>query len=174
MLFAYRKGTQRITNKVWLKLEAAERAAGVISSRQVGDLNSATPAESSVKAKESGGKESRQVGDFPPGAAGVIEKPHDADSSDPESFLAGLPESVRPRIARLLAGQMLDGWEGLAAGFFADAEALASLVAKAAAMIGDAEMKAELLYFSKTVARDMPKVRGWHQTLAKMAGESLE
>lgn len=29
MLFAYRKGTNRITPKVWLKLEAAERKAGI-------------------------------------------------------------------------------------------------------------------------------------------------
>ena len=37
MLFGYRKGTNRITSKVWLKLEAAEAAAGICE-KKPGDV----------------------------------------------------------------------------------------------------------------------------------------
>ena len=76
------------------------------------------------------------------------------------------------KAARMLATQMLAGAEDLAAEFFLDAEALASVAGKAAGMIEDLEMKTDLLYFSKTVGRNVRRVMEWHSMLSRLAGDS--
>jgi DNA-binding phage protein len=54
-LYHLKAGKQEPTFKILAKLEAAELAAGICSSRQVGDLKIESSAESEGKAKESVG-----------------------------------------------------------------------------------------------------------------------
>jgi hypothetical protein len=65
MLYGYRSGANRITNKVWLKLEAAERAAGIKPGVPGTAGAVAGDAESSGNPKDisGGGEKNFRVGD---------------------------------------------------------------------------------------------------------------
>ena len=158
-LYHLKNGKQEPTAKIWGLLEASERAAGIGSKPHDAVLIDNPPpagnAQSTGKVKDSGADGTEKI-----------------DPKDPEALLALFPEAMRMKAARMLATQMLAGAEDLAAEFFLDAEALASVAGKAAGMIEDLEMKTDLLYFSKTVGRNVRRVMEWHSMLSRLAGDS--
>ncbi len=90
MLFAYRSGKNRITSKVWRKLESAERLAGLSDTSDKSDPSDGGSAKSAGKPKDFPGAEGENL----PGRVAALE----AELARQREELAVLYEIMAARV----------------------------------------------------------------------------
>lgn len=148
MLFGYRKGSNNITQKVWLKLEAAERAAGL------GEAAAET-AQSAAKVNEFAQAEAEKVADR---------------LAKVEQTLAELL-AKHPTMRSNLQRGMLERAEIQAREFFQSVSHLAEWAAKAPALEDEA-VAGELKFTAQEVQSRASDVKEWLKTLIALAKET--